>query len=270
MGRHSMNARIGRSGKSAFGLTSFIKQIWQLIFCVLYVIFSIPQVVALALFPKKNVRNMFARIEEKEFQARLAQMAPHLSARDRVLDIGAGTGRFGFFVQQALGIRVMGVDVLDYAEAPIEMHIYDGQRLPFADASFDACLLVFVLHHCRDHDAIFQEALRVARKRVIVFEDTYDSVWQMLFVKWNDFQTNILQGLVKVLKGLSRIGITKMPLPLTFRSVQAWRDYFSRYPVTIEAEELRDMGYKPLTKAMFCLKRKPRSGGQIMGEGERS
>jgi SAM-dependent methyltransferase len=250
-----MNARIGRSGKSAFGFMRLVKQIWQLIFCVLYVVFSIPQVVALALLPKKKVRNMFARIEEKEFQARLAQMAPHLSAGERVLDIGAGTGRFGFFVGRALGIHVVGVDVLDYADAPIDMRVYDGQRLPFADASFDACLLVFVLHHCRDHDAIFQEALRVARKRVIVFEDTYDSVWQMLFVKWNDFQTNILQGLIKVLKGLARIGITKMPLPLTFRSVQAWRDYLSRYPVTIEAEELRDMGYKPLTKVMFCLKK---------------
>jgi SAM-dependent methyltransferase len=255
MGRFSMNARIGRSEKSTFGFMSSIKQIWQIIFCVLYFIISIPHVVALALFPKKNLRNMFAKLEEKEFQARLVQMAPHLNAGERVLDIGAGTGRFGYFVGRALGIHVVGVDVLDYAEAPIDMRVYDGQRLPFADASFDACLLVFVLHHCKDHDAIFQEALRVTRNKIFVFEDTYDSAWQMLFVKWNDFQTNILQGFIKVLKGMAKIGITKMPLPFTFRSVHAWHDYFSRYPVTIEAEELRDMGYKPLTKVMFCLKK---------------
>ena len=242
------------SGQTS-GIMKFAKKIWQLIFCLLYFIYSIVQIVALALVPKKNLRNMFAKLEEKEFQARLAQMAPHLNAGDRVLDIGCGTGRFSRFVERAMSIHAVGVDVVDYADAQIEMCVYDGQRLPFVDASFDACLLVFVVHHCRDHDAIFQEAFRVTRNKIVVFEDTYDSAWQMLFVKWNDFQTNILQGFIKVLKGLAKIGIIRMPLPLTFRSVQAWHDYFSRYPVTVEAEELREMGYKPLTKVMFCLKK---------------
>jgi SAM-dependent methyltransferase len=238
-----------------FGIMKFIKKIWQFIFCLIYFIYSIAQVAALAFVPKKNLRNMFAKLEEKEFRARLKQMAPHLNAGDRVLDIGGGTGRFGYFVQQALGTHVVGTDILDYADSPIEMRVYNGKRLPFANASFDACLLAFVIHHCRDHDAIFQETLRVTRNKIIIFEDTYDSVWQMLFVRWNDFQTNILQGLIKVLKGFAKISITQMPLPFTFRSVQAWHDYFSRYPVTIEAEELRYMGYKPLTKVMFCLKK---------------
>ena len=51
---------------------------------------------------------------------------------------------------------------------------YDGQRLPFADASFDVTMFCYVLHHLtREHARrLAEEAFRVSRRAVILIEDT--------------------------------------------------------------------------------------------------
>jgi len=63
------------------------------------------------------------------------------------------------------------VDVEDYNRTPLELTLFDGRELPFADASFDIVLLLFVLHHAEDARAVLREATRVCRRHVIVFED---------------------------------------------------------------------------------------------------
>ena len=59
----------------------------------------------------------------------------------------------------------------------MKLTLYDGKRLPFEDDSFDAVLLMFVLHHAEDAGAVLREARRVSRDRVIVLEDVTTSWW---------------------------------------------------------------------------------------------
>ncbi len=99
---------------------------------------------------------------------------PFLRPSDRVLDIGSGTGQ----VARRMRHRVSSVRTCDVADLgcypdtpPL---LFDGRRLPYADASFDVALLLFVLHHAVDPRSLLAEASRLAA-RVVVFEDLHIS-----------------------------------------------------------------------------------------------
>jgi ubiquinone/menaquinone biosynthesis C-methylase UbiE len=88
----------------------------------------------------------------------------------RVLDIGCGTGAVLGVLTRAYGVTGVGLDaspkMIEAArrEAPdvSELHVGYSEDLPFADASFDAALMRFVVHLV-DHPRTFVEILRVLR-----------------------------------------------------------------------------------------------------------
>jgi ubiquinone/menaquinone biosynthesis C-methylase UbiE len=102
---------------------------------------------------------------------------PHLQAADRVLDVGAGDCRLAARIQQKMGCTVVPVDVENFNQTSLKLTLFDGKTLPFEDNSFDAVLLIFVLHHAEDAAAVLAEARRVSRSRVIVLEDVTTSWW---------------------------------------------------------------------------------------------
>lgn len=95
-----------------------------------------------------------------------------LPAGSRVLDIGGGWG-FYHAPLRSRGHRHLVLDVIKPGMQKCPVVLYDGNRIPFPDRSFDVSLFVTVLHHIPDPEAVIREALRVTRKRVIVVEDLY-------------------------------------------------------------------------------------------------
>lgn len=96
-------------------------------------------------------------------------IAPRLPDSARVLDVGSGDGAVGLLLQRARpDLRVIGLDVRVRPGAAIETLPFDGRRIPFADETFDAVLLVDVLHHAEDAEALLGEAARVARDRIVI------------------------------------------------------------------------------------------------------
>lgn len=88
---------------------------------------------------------------------------------DSLLDVGAGDGKLGAEVAERLSVaRVVGVDVLVQPTAAIEVHRYDGERLPFEDKSFEVVTISDVLHHCDKPRDVLRECLRVASRCVLV------------------------------------------------------------------------------------------------------
>lgn len=68
----------------------------------------------------------------------------------RLLDIGGGTGVIAEAMQRLLPVdQVETVDVVDrfFRNLSVATHVYDGQRLPFADGSFEAATINNVMHH---------------------------------------------------------------------------------------------------------------------------
>jgi SAM-dependent methyltransferase len=109
-------------------------------------------------------------------ERRLEIMRRYVDLEDRrILDIGCGIGAFVGRLRE-FSERVVGVDV---DEESVRRGGYDlpnltlavGERLPFADGSFDVVLLHEVIEHVHDDVATLREARRVLAPggRVVVF-----------------------------------------------------------------------------------------------------
>jgi ubiquinone/menaquinone biosynthesis C-methylase UbiE len=87
----------------------------------------------------------------------------------RLADIGGGTGNYALALK-ASGYEPVVIDrsaeMLAHAAAKgLETVTADAQRLPFQAASFDAAMLVSMLHHVERRSQALSEARRVLRAR---------------------------------------------------------------------------------------------------------
>jgi ubiquinone/menaquinone biosynthesis C-methylase UbiE len=124
----------------------------------------------------------------------VAAFDPWLPPGGAVLDVGTGTGHVAERIR-AIGSTVVGCDVVDLRMCGIPFVLCDGGALPFCEGSFDAVLLITVLHHvpAARHGALLAEALRVLRVggRLVVFEDTYHGRIEKAATKWQDSVMNL-------------------------------------------------------------------------------
>lgn len=95
-----------------------------------------------------------------------------LSRHDSVLDVGIGTGRYAKPLQDR-GFHVMGVDIsqamMEKARGKGIRDLVRGDvhRLPLKGASFDAALIILVLHLVKDWVDVVREVGRVSAGPVL-------------------------------------------------------------------------------------------------------
>jgi len=101
----------------------------------------------------------------------------HESLKNRVLDIGGGRGIYRQWWEPGeSGVFVVhdpGVERFDHADSPLHRKHYPrafelpmtfvegfGEDLPYANETFDTCLIVSALDHCLDPNRVLAEARR--------------------------------------------------------------------------------------------------------------
>ena len=103
--------------------------------------------------------------------------AVEASPADRVLDVATGTGMVAAELARRYGCRVVGLDqseeMLAGARAKlardpalarrVELVAGEAERLPFADAEFDALTFTYLLRYVDDPAATLRELVRVVR-----------------------------------------------------------------------------------------------------------
>jgi SAM-dependent methyltransferase len=122
-----------------------------------------------------------------EAAATLKHAEAFLTPGTTVLDIGCGMGYALEVLDEDYGITSFGVDVVPSTHRLKRFARFDGNILPFADRSVDVAMLIFVLHHAEDAAALLREAARVARKGLLVVEDTprtmFDRRWGEMHIR---------------------------------------------------------------------------------------
>lgn len=223
-------------------------------FSFAYFLFSLFTPLVLFFLPSAWVKKIFIRLDAVEAEHRIAIFRSFVREGETVLEVGAGSGRFAKILGERLSLQTTGVDVCDYSDHSIPFFIYDGKRLPFPDKSYDIVFFAYVLHHTRDQEMLMKEACRVARRHIIIFEDVFTNGIERLFAVWNCFHNNVLHGWVRFRKGHTKGNMARMPFPFTFRSMEGWKNFFTQFPLELISQEVRGMGWKPLTKGIFCLR----------------
>ncbi len=102
-------------------------------------------------------------------------MAPWTRRQQRLLEVGCGPGRFLQFFWES-GFDVTGLDaspaMLELARERLgskaELHVGQAEHLPFDDKEFDVVALLTLLEFCPEPGQVIDEALRVARKAILV------------------------------------------------------------------------------------------------------
>ena len=107
------------------------------------------------------------------FKRRVRVLAEHLADEldggGSVLDVGCGDGSIAQAIMaQKPQLKFEGIDVLLRPHAAIPVQVYDGDRIPFADKSFDWVTVIDVLHHTDEPARVLAECARVARRGVVI------------------------------------------------------------------------------------------------------
>lgn len=111
-----------------------------------------------------------------------------------VLDFGCGDLSFSKILKRINPkLSITGVDIVDFGVRPkdISFFCYDGHRLPFKDKSFDTVISFYVYHHCDNIPTVFEECVRVAKKRIIVVESVSRHPIEIPIMKFVDIMYNI-------------------------------------------------------------------------------
>lgn len=159
------------------------------------------------------LERLFHAFLRRYAEAEATAVAPFVVG-ERLLDLGAGEGYLAAALQERREVWTCSVDVGGFRRTQAPYVMYDGTRLPFADATFDTTLILLALHHCREPEAVLDEALRVSRRRLIVMESVYRS-------RVERFCLHLLDGW---LNSYRHDG--KMAVAFSFKDPDGWRRLF--------------------------------------------
>ncbi len=157
----------------------------------------------------------------------------------RVLDVGGAEGDVARALEGALAkgrVRGEGAGRVVVADPGLVAHPdgvpgiqADGGALPLPDRSFDTVVLSFVLHHARDPDRVLAEALRVARRRVVVLESTFRGPVERRILEEVDRWVNAGRGRPPASGATGAVGEEpgppdwrRDPEPLRYRTREGW------------------------------------------------
>ncbi|MEJ2278258.1 MAG: class I SAM-dependent methyltransferase [Candidatus Lokiarchaeota archaeon] len=125
----------------------------------------------------------------KDAHRKINRIEKFLKKDYKILDVGGGPGTVCYLLK-CMGFNSKTIDIKDLSIfKDIKTLIYDGQKFPFKDNSFDLTLILTVLHHTISPETILSEAKRVSR-RIIIIEDIYKNQFQKYFTFLMDSLVN--------------------------------------------------------------------------------
>jgi len=175
------------------------------------------------------------------FDRRTRVLAGHLAAllpaAADVVDVGCGDGTSSALIAAARpDAKLRGLDVLLRPHTRIPVELFDGTTLPLADDSADTVMFVDVLHHTVDPMVLLREAVRVARRQVLIKDHTMDGPFAGARLRFMDWVGNAPHGVV---------------LPYNYWPERRWRAAIAALGLKVETWQTRLGLYPPPASLVF-------------------
>lgn len=119
------------------------------------------------------LKSLFDAVMQRRARQLITQVGEWLPAEGPVLDVGSGTGHLSAELERERGVAVVTADVSDLHVTGRPPVMIDDGILPFADESFSAALLVFMLHYPSAPADLLREAARVTPGPIILVQSLY-------------------------------------------------------------------------------------------------
>ena len=147
------------------------------------------------------LKSVLNAVMERRARALIAHVGPWLPSAGPVLDIGSGTGHVASSLGRERGLEVVTTDVSDiHVVGPPPVLIADG-ALPFADGTFAAALLLFMLAYPDDPAAVLAEAARVTQGPIIVVQSLHANRFGYAWLRAREFAWTVVAFHVSKLFG---------------------------------------------------------------------
>jgi len=162
----------------------------------------------------KKMLQMRAKIVSKS-------ILPHIQKNDHVLSLGCGKNIHNLFVTTYLSqknkIHLTAIDIVPHDIDNITIVTYEGGHLPFVDNSFDIVFSSIALHHLDNPDFYLYELVRISQKKILVFEDTYNNMFEKFMAKSVCLLSDVLVG--------------DIVLRRSFKSLDEWEKILSQLKI---------------------------------------
>lgn len=163
----------------------------------------------------------------------LREFSPYIS-KEKTLKIGNGLGHLSEQIRTfTKELTILDIQTYPQTINKDRVEIYEGFPIPYPDKSFETTILVFTLHHIPQSRHYFEEISRVTSKRIIIIEETYDTIFQKTHLFYRDWIVNkiALQPCKLYWKSyFSRQGLNTLiknsGLKETYRSTRKHKTYF--------------------------------------------
>ena len=183
-----------------------------------------------------NFYRIFSKIYERAAQKMCLDCQDFIQKDSKILDLGCGSGIVAKNFEDFFQAKVIGVDIRDRRIFPIPFQMIDGKNLPFPDNSFDIVLINYVLHHSGDPIVLLKEAKRVAKDKIIVYEDLPEGLLSRIICK---------------IHGISFAKIFQNQNQTSFKSEREWEEVFKKIGLNIIFK--RRINNFPVKKELFIL-----------------
>lgn len=186
--------------------------------------------------------NLLDRLHERGIMRqraqRLATLLSEVIPKDSsVLDVGCGDGYLDTqLLARRADLKIHGVEVTTRTQTEFPVTYFDGTTLPFADASFDVVMFVDVLHHTDDPLVLLREAVRVAKRGIVVKDHLVQGVFAKTRLKFMDYVGNARHG---------------VSLPFNYWTRQQWSSAENLLGLRKVAEVTRLGLYPPFVDLIF-------------------
>ncbi len=166
----------------------------------------------------------------------------YISEKDKVLDLGCGSGIVAKQIEKTFKSKVEGIDIIDMRVVDISLKIYNGRDLSFIpDDEFDVVLISYVLHHTEDPEGILKQAKRIAKKYVIIYEDLNEGFFGKIYCYCHG--------------RLYDLFFLKNSIPAKFFTEEEWKSIFKNMGLKIIYSKNKEYFLNPVKRKMFVLEK---------------